>query len=433
MLRQPESMSESGPLSHKPRILVLVGYYLPGHRGGGPTRSIVNLVEALGDEFEFRIVAFDHDLGATAPYPDVQAGVWTPVGKAHVWYLPSGFHGIFGMVRILRKTPADVIYLNSFFAPLFSLLPVVTTLIGRRGAPVVVAPRGEFSKGALKFKAAKKAAFLDFVRRAGWYRRDRIIFQSSTGAEADDIRRELTGHVKTFIAKPLSPGESPATPFPQIVTAQDLAAAEPVARERVKRKAQGTLSVAWLSRIVPKKNLDGALDLVAQLSGDVRFTVYGPEEDGEYWADCQRQMSGLPANVRARYGGTLKHGDVVRTLEKHDVLLFPTHGENYGHVIVEGLTAGCPVIISDQTPWRGLLNAGVGWDISLDQPSAFVGALQTCVDMDPDAFEAFSRRARSYAASHRDDQTPVEQHRRLFRSALSLRNQTNGESQTEAA
>jgi glycosyltransferase involved in cell wall biosynthesis len=432
MLRPPEPVGESRPLSRKPRILVFVGYYLPGHRGGGPIRSIVNLVEALGDEFEFRIVAFDHDLGATTPYPNVQPGVWTSIGKAQVWYLPSGLPGFIGMIRILRRTPADVIYVNSFFAPLFSLLPVVTTLVGGRGEPVVVAPRGEFSKGALRFKAAKKAAFLNFVRWAGLYRRDRIIFQSSTGAEADDIRRELTGQVKTFIAKPLSPGESPRAPFPNIVTAQDLASAEPVT-ERVKRKTKGTLSVAWLSRIVPKKNLDCAVDLVSQLRGDVHFTVYGPEEDRAYWAGCQRQMSRLPANVLANYGGTLKYEDVVRTLEAHDVLLFPTHGENYGHVIVEGLTAGCPVIVSDQTPWRGLVKAGVGWDISLDQPGRFVEALQTCVDMEPGDFEAFSRRARAYAASYRDDQTPVDQHRRLFQSALSLRSQPGGESETEAA
>src|SRR3546814_17574361 len=37
-------------------------------------------------------------------------------------------------------------------------------------------------------------------------------------------------------------------------------------------------------------------------------------------------------------------------------------GENYGHVIAEALEAGLRLLISDQTPWRGLAEAGVGHD-----------------------------------------------------------------------
>lgn len=45
--------------------------------------------------------------------------------------------------------------------------------------------------------------------------------------------------------------------------------------------------------------------------------------------------------------------------------LFPTLGENYGHVIFEALAAGCPVIVSDQTPWQDLEKREVGWVIPL--------------------------------------------------------------------
>jgi glycosyltransferase involved in cell wall biosynthesis len=384
----------------------------------------VNLVEALGDEFEFRIIAFDHDLGDSMKYSTAHSGRWVEVGKALVWYVPAGLKGLGAMIRVLRRTRADVIYVNSFFAPLFSLLPVVlAAILPRRSAPLVVAPRGELSGGALRFKAVKKAALLEIVRWVGLYRRESIIFQSSTPAEADDIRQQLTRHVKTLIAKPLSYGRgdpSPA-PFPRIVTAQDLASVEPGSLGLPKAKERGCLRIAWISRIVRKKNLDGALGCVKRLTGNVRFTIYGPDEDREYWIECQRLMSELPANVQATYAGVLRHEDVVRTLETQDVLLFPTYGENYGHVILEALTAGCPIVISDQTPWRGLAQAGIGWDIALDNPAGFVAALQTCVDMDRDAFESFSKRARAFGADCRDDPTPIEQHRHLFRSALALR------------
>jgi glycosyltransferase involved in cell wall biosynthesis len=176
-----------------------------------------------------------------------------------------------------------------------------------------------------------------------------------------------------------------------------------------------------MSRIVRKKNLDGALSCLAGVQGDVRLTVYGPTEDKTYWNECQRLMRNLPGNIHAGYGGEVRHEDVVSTLAKHHVLLLPTHGENYGCVICEALTAGCPVIISDQTPWRGLAGAGVGWDISLDNRQGLVGALQECVDMAPDVFDGFSKRARTYAEVHLNDPAPAEQHRQLFRSALAIR------------
>ena len=37
----------------KKTILCFVDHYLPGYKAGGPIQSIVNLVENLGDEFEF--------------------------------------------------------------------------------------------------------------------------------------------------------------------------------------------------------------------------------------------------------------------------------------------------------------------------------------------------------------------------------------------
>src|SRR5687768_14569455 len=143
-MQQHADALTAGDLSPKPRVLVLVGYYLPGHRGGGPTRSIVNLVQALGDEFDFRIVAFDHDLGERTRFTDIESRRWAAVGKAHVWYLPRGLSGVFGMVDVLRRTPADIVYLNSFFAPLFSVLPVALASLSRDGSsPLIIAPRGE--------------------------------------------------------------------------------------------------------------------------------------------------------------------------------------------------------------------------------------------------------------------------------------------------
>ena len=64
----------------KPIVLIIVHHYLPGTKSGGPVRTISNLVEQLGDDFDFRILTTDRDHRDLAPYPDIESGVWYPVG-----------------------------------------------------------------------------------------------------------------------------------------------------------------------------------------------------------------------------------------------------------------------------------------------------------------------------------------------------------------
>ena len=61
-------------------------YYLPGYQAGGPIRTIANLADHLGDEFDIRIVTRDRDILGTHPYPGVNVDSWNKVGKAQVMY-----------------------------------------------------------------------------------------------------------------------------------------------------------------------------------------------------------------------------------------------------------------------------------------------------------------------------------------------------------
>jgi hypothetical protein len=47
---------------------------------------------------------------------------------------------------------------------------------------------------------------------------------------------------------------------------------------------------------------------------------------------------------------------------------------------VEAWSAGCPVLVSDRTPWRALAADGVGWDVPLER-ARWVAALVRCAAM----------------------------------------------------
>jgi glycosyltransferase involved in cell wall biosynthesis len=158
------------------------------------------------------------------------------------------------------------------------------------------------------------------------------------------------------------------------------------------------------------------------VSGDVSFDIYGPAEDAAYWEECRGLIAALPANIRVRYWGPIEHERVARVFAEHDLFLLPTLGENYGHVICEALVAGCPVLISDQTPWRDLEAEGVGWAIPLGETERFRSVLQQCVDAGAEWHAALSARAMNYGVKHASDPETIAANRRLFQQAFAWLN-----------
>jgi glycosyltransferase involved in cell wall biosynthesis len=402
-------------------ILVMAGSYLPGYKAGGPVRSISNLVEALGDDLDFRIVTSDRDLNAPEPYSEIEPNRWTRVGKGWVMYVSAGPQSLLKVISTLRSTPADVLYLNSFFARTYSILPALLRRLGLFHAKaVVLAPRGEFSAGALLLKPWRKQAYIAVSRAIGLY--CDLTWHASSVYEERDIRRAFRETEAIAIAGPIAYGGSgEAKRTLKIVTAPDVPEAvtgRSSECSRAHRKIEGSIRLVFLSRICRMKNLDGAVAMLNGLSGQVHFTVCGPAEDQAYWQICRNMMSRLPANIRVAYAGEVRHDLTDGVLSQHDVFFLPTHGENYGHVILEALRAGCPIVISDQTPWRNLEREGVGWDLPLGEPKRFQQALQTCIDMGPEAFAEFSHRAQEFGMSKSRDAGILDQNKRLFHSVL---------------
>ena len=180
----------------------------------------------------------------------------------------------------------------------------------------------------------------------------------------------------------------------------------------------GQLKAVFLSRLSMKKNLDYALTILKSVRARVSFTIYGVLEDPEYWHHCQAIIAALPPNITVDYKGPLPHEKVVESLQAHEVFLFPTRGENFGHVILEALSAGLPVLISDQTPWRGLTDKGIGWDLPLDEPAGFSRRIEELAAVDQDAYQPLRQRAWQYAQGIQRDDKTVQANRSLFQKAL---------------
>lgn len=377
------------------RILCAVRHYLPGYRSGGPVRSIANLAEALGDTVDLRITCLDRDLGQHAPYADLARRQWQRVGRSHVMYLAPADVSARTWRRIVQEIAPDLLYVNSLFDMGFSLAPMVSA--ARAGVPVVIAPRGELSAGALALKAPKKRAFLLLARVAPPYAR--AVWHACSNVEADDIRRAMRRPVDVRVAANL-PSSS-----------------QGMGTTSTKKEA-GTLRVMFLSRIVRKKNLLAAIRMVAAASGRIWLDIWGPVEDERYATECRHAAADIPATVRVVWRGELPHEHVRAQMLHYDVLLFPTLGENFGHVVYEALSCGLPVLTSDRTPWRDLQRCGVGADLPLTDESAFVRELRRLRDLDNHSYGEIRAACAAFAQDWRLRHTGAQAYRDMFEGVI---------------
>lgn len=400
-----ENETEGGSGFARPIILCFVAYYLPGYRSGGPVRTIANFVDHLGDEFDICIVTRDRDALDTERYPSVEVDAWNTLGKAQVFYASGKTVNLRGIAKLMRDTPHDVLYLNSFFAFGFTTLPLLARRLGMAPrTPCVIAPRGEFSKGAIALKPWKKRPYMLVTRMMGLYKG--LHWQASSEFEVGDINREF------------------GAPADQISTAPNLPPAIEAAGLQAmshKPRGDGPLRLIFLSRISPMKNLDFLLEVLKEIDFEVRLDIFGPVDNKEHWDDCKALISKLSSFVKVSYEGVIPHNEVSSVIADYDLFVLPTYGENYGHAIAEALTQGTPVLISDQTPWRDLEKSGAGWDLPLDRKDLFVKAINCVKSMDRSDYSLMRQSAADYARRKLSDTSIVDSNFRIFNQLLASR------------
>ena len=387
-------------------VLATVNHYLPGFKSGGPVRSLENITTHLGTGNRFYIVTYDRDYKDPAPHSGIRIGDWNEVGKSLVYYVPYRKWSLRKWRKILSATTHDVLYLNSFFSPQFTIAPLLLRRFGLiPNTPVIVAPRGEFSSGALAIKKWKKKAYFSLAKAAGLY--DGVLWHASSEFEKRDIenifgrKNKVQIQVDVHIAEDLSGRADPG----------DLNLPRP-------RKSSGSVRLVFLSRLTRMKNLDGALRMLEGAKGEIDFSIYGPIEDQSYWDQCLKIAKRFSNNIHVTYRGIVPHARVRQVFTEYHFLYLPTQGENFGHVIYEALDAGLPIIISDQTPWRNLSDKGIGWDLPLSRPDEFHSVLQRCVEMGDEDYNEISQKAIRFAHEGGMFRNALEQHKELFRKSV---------------
>ena len=392
-------MTSFPELPPKPLILILCNYYLPGYKGGGGLRTIVHMVERFRDRFDFHVITRDCDSDGTI-HPDIRADEWNQVEGAEVFYLSKKRISLRNLRRLIVEIAPDSIYLNSFFSTLTVRYLILRKLKLIPPIKTILAPEGELSVGALGLKSYKKRPYLRLTKWMGLYQN--LIWKTTHEFEKQESLKIKGDGGEIYIAPNL----------PSTKLGQDF---DPKWKPA---KNVGAVKMIFLSRYAKKKNFKWIVDNLQGIEGELVIDVYGPLEDRKYWEDTEKVIARLPENIQINYRGLLEYEQVFRRLSDYHFFILPTMGENFGHVFIEALAAGCPLLISDRTPWINLEEKNIGWDLPLEQPEKWRNKLNQCIKMNQASYSLLSNNARQYAVRWIVDPEHLEDTLRVLQNSL---------------
>lgn len=368
------------------KICFLTHCFYPSRLRGGPTVSMTNLVRALDGFEKISVITTAYEMDGKM-YSDVKPGHQELFG-ADVCYLRENTAGAFW--RELKAVDPDVIYVSSLFSWQYSVPALYFAKKYKKR--LILAPRGELIPSALAQKRLLKKIFLISFSVLGFFRKIEFHVTSEKEEKAvDDFRKN-----------------SKVWKISNLPAVYESDAVRPI------RKYPGELKIAMVGRIHPIKNFDMAIRLVSRLSGKVELDLYGSEEVAEYVETCKALAKQAPPDITIRFCGAVEHEKIAGEIQRHHILLSPTQGENFGQAIVEALLNCRPVIISDQTPWRGLEEAGAGYDLPLDKPELFEKALQSMIDTEEKSYQDLCRNAGEYIRKRLNTDEVTEQYKKMF-------------------
>lgn len=337
-------------------------------RHGGPSKSVRALANAqatLGEQVE---------LLATLEPGQPMAGAANDVAGIQVFprETPRWLCRSTGLAAHLDTFSGDVVHNHALW-----LLPLRYARNGarRQDLPLVISPRGMLSGWAYEHRRWRKKLAELFVHpgalhaAAGWH--------ATSPEERDDIR--ALGFKQPVCVSPNG------VPLPD---ESSLAAARAAWHELC--PATRTRPVAlFYSRFHRKKRLRELIDLwLSAPRGDWLLLIVGVAED--YTAAELSTLIAATDRVVVFDGAGRPSPYAVASL-----FVLPSHSENFGLVIAEALAAGVPALVTDTTPWSGLVANGCGWCGPWENYGA---TLATALGTPPTELAAMGRRGRDWTA-----------------------------------
>jgi glycosyltransferase involved in cell wall biosynthesis len=308
------------------KVLQVIPSVSPVH--GGPSRAIIDIEYALAARGIEVTTVTTNDDGDSRKLP-VRCGEPVTTPYATRWYFPRTtvfFKTSIGLGRWLKDNIAsfDVVHAHA----LFSFAPVAAAVLARRtGVPYVLRPLGVLARyGMTQHRPVLKRLSFELIERRLLESAGAVHFTSHAElAEADALGLKCNG-----VVVPL--GINLGRPTKRAIT----------------HRNSDTFNLLFLSRIDPKKNIEGLLEAMRLVLSDKRNVVLNIAGTGDpkYIDTLQALARDLAISDNVRWLGYVdgdKKRDVLATAS---AFVLASFSENFGIAVVEALAAGLPCLVS---------------------------------------------------------------------------------------
>lgn len=154
----------------------------------------------------------------------------------------------------------------------------------------------------------------------------------------------------------------------------------------------------FLGRLHPKKGLPMLVEAwacVRPAGWEVR--IAGPDEAG-HRAEVEKAVHAAHLNNEISFIGPLEGEAKTLALFGADLLVLPTHSENFGIVIAEALAHGLPVLTTTAAPWPMLREYACGWWVN-PTVDGIADGLRQATSLEAATLGAMGRRGRKLVAT----------------------------------
>jgi glycosyltransferase involved in cell wall biosynthesis len=372
------------------KIFITIPWFLPAFRAGGPVQSIANLVREFHEDVEYLIFCGDTDLNGVE-LANIEKNKWTRFNKQTlVWYADKKkiSETLVKQVELLKP---DLLFIIGLFSWHYNMVPMIFC----KGTKKIISVRGMLHPGALSQKKWKKKIFLQLFKQ--------LKYQSKVSFHA--TAEEEKNYIISYFKKPAN--IYVAGNFPNKISLQS-----------IEKKEAGKLKLISIALISPMKNILKVLEALEHLTFEIEYNIYGPVKDDDYSNLCKEQITNLPGNIRVCNHNEIEPGNVKEALAGSHVFILPSKSENFGHAIFEALSAGRPVITSNNTPWNHLKEMKAGINISIENDKVLIDAITFFALMDQDELEKWSLGAYHYSEKAIDVERIKNEYRKMFHQII---------------
>lgn len=354
--------------SYHMKILYVSPYFYPAMSYGGPIRSGRGLCRALAEAgCEVQVLTTGRGNGRGR---GLENGGALELDGFRVIYSPKSC-GDSVSLGLLRALPglvrwADVVHLS----PVYSFPTIPTLLACRRWNKALVwSPRGSLQRWTESSRPVLKKLWECGCRIL--IRREKLVLHVTSEAEAEQSSTRFPG-VRVAV----------------IPNGVDL----PQNAHHI--RGTGPLRVLYLGRLHPIKGIESLLEsgtILNKLAFGWHLRIAGSGSPS--YVETLRskvQQAGLSAQVE--FLGEVSESAKSALFANTDVMVLPSHVENFGIVVAEALAHEVPVIASRGTPWSALETYGCGVWVE-NSPEGLAHALRSMRTM---PLHSMGRRGREW-------------------------------------